>query len=347
MAQDHGEHVERRSIGMGESGDLPAEAGARDLHVFVKMLVAAGKLPGLVRHEHGRKAHARGLAKVLRNAGARGPRVEIACDDQHQVVRHVAGAVVGQQILAGAGGKDIAMTDDGLTVGMRAEGRLKQRLREPLVGIIQAHVDLAQDNFLLLRDLIGGQGRVQHGVGEEVDGHRGVLSRQIDVIDCAVEGRVGVDVATVRLHGGGYLPAGAAGGALEEHVLKVVRQARAEGPTLVDTAGLHPHLHRTDRCRRVALEQNGETVGEGVALQRFAPEILQQGKVVRAGRRFFGHEGGQDERILSSGASRAKRPAGLRRRPTPRHDNHAVPSEPRARRGRVGAKGFTNASSKS
>ena len=264
---------------MGEAGDLPAEAGAGDLHILGQMLVAAGELRGFVGHEHGREPGARGLAKMLRDGRAGRRRVEITGDDQHEVVRHVAGPVVGLQVVAGTGGEDVAVADDGLAVGMRAEGGLEQRLRQPLVGVVEAHVDLAQDDFLLLRHFLRGQRGVQHGVGEQVDGDSGVLRRHVDIVDGAVERRVGVDVAAMRLDGRGDLPAGAAFRALEEHVLEVVREAGAQRPALVDAAGLHPHLHGTDGRRGVALEQDGEAVGERVAFDGFAPEVLEQGEI--------------------------------------------------------------------
>ena len=63
---------------------------------------------------------------------------------------------------------------------------------------------------------------MEDGVGQEVDGDGGMLARQVDVVNSAVESRVGVEVTAVRLDGRGDLAAGATPGALEQHVLKVM-----------------------------------------------------------------------------------------------------------------------------
>ena len=103
--------------------------------VTVKMLIATGKLNRLIWHEHRGQAHAGSFAKVFRNGGAGCHRVKIPDDHQHQVVGYVAGAVVCEEVIAGRRGEDIAVSDDRLPIGMRAERGLEQCLGQPLVGI--------------------------------------------------------------------------------------------------------------------------------------------------------------------------------------------------------------------
>jgi len=59
---------------------------------------------------------------------------------------------------------------------------------------------------------------VQHGIRQNVDRDRRMLGRQIHVVDRAIEGRVGVDVAAVRLYRPRDLRARAARSALKQHV---------------------------------------------------------------------------------------------------------------------------------
>ena len=298
---------------MREPGNLPAQAGAGHLHVLEEVPVAARKLPRLVGHQHRGQADTRGFAEMLRDGRAGRRRVEVADDHQHEVVRHVAGAIIGQQVLVAVGREHIAVADDRLAVGMHAEGGFEQGLGEPLVGIVEAHVDLPQDDFLFLRHLPGGQDRMEHGIGEQVDGHGGVRGRHVDVIHRAVKRGVGVDVAPVGLHRRGNLPAGPALRALEEHVLEVVREAGPQIRALVHAAGLDPHLDGADRGRGVALQEDGESVGEGIALDGFAPEVFEQDEVAGTGRLRLGHvwgKGGTRETPAISWRARAIRRCG-------------------------------------
>ena len=219
VTEHHREHVERRRIRMRQTGNLPTEPGPGNLHVFKKMLVTARELSGFIRHQDRSQTLARRFAEMFGNRGPRRSRIEIPCDDEHEIVGHVTGAIISNQIVTRGRGENVAVPDDRLPVRMRAKRSFKQRLPEPLIGIIQTHVDLAQNHFLFLRHFLGGQGRTQHCVGQEVDRHAGVLGRKIDIIHRAIKRRVSVDVSAMRLNGGGNLAARPALGALEKHVL--------------------------------------------------------------------------------------------------------------------------------
>ncbi len=343
ISQDGGEQVERGRIRMRQSGNLPAKAGPRELHLLKAVLLAPGKLPGFVGQRHGRQPGARNGTELLLNDLADGGGVKGADHDEHEIVGHVARAVVGEQVFAGDAGNHVAIADDGMAVRVLAESRGKEHLAEAVVGIILPHVDLAQNDVTFPRHLVSGQRGVQHGIGENIDGHGGVLGGQVDVIDGVVKGGIGVDIAAMRLDGGGDLPARAAAGAFEKHVLEKMREAGAELRLLVNAAGFHPGLHGGDGGGGVAFEQDGEPVGENQSLGGITPETLQQGEVDGGGT----HERSNKER---PGEGRNARPEWVPTAATCRRGGHTEltgSAEGPARRLPAGWNGFTNASSKS
>ena len=145
---------------------------------------------------------------------------------------------------------------------MLAEGGRKKLLAEPVIRVVLPHVDLAQDDVALANHLVGGQRGVQHGISEHIDGDASMLGRDVDVIHRAVEGRVGVEVAAVRLDGQGDFATRAPLGALEQHVFEEMGETRPEQGILVNAAGFHPNLHGSDGGRSIALKQGSEPVGQ-------------------------------------------------------------------------------------
>ena len=273
------EQVEHGRIVVRESGNRPREHRPRHLDVFVAVLGARRELERLRGHQHRGEATARRGAEMLRHGGTRGREVEIADDDDHEVVWHVARPIIGREILGRRRGKDIAVSDDRLAIGVLAKRRGKQRIPQTVVGIVLRHRDLAQDDVFFLHGFVLRQLRMQHRVGQDVDRHGRVFARQIDVVNRAVKCRVGVDVAAMRLHRGADFPASPAVGAFEQHVLQIVREARAEMLALVHAPRFHPHLHRGQRRRAVRLEDKGEAVGQNGAVDDFVPIGIQQPKV--------------------------------------------------------------------
>ena len=214
------------------------------------------------------------------------------------------------------------MADDRLAIRMLAKRRSEQRVPNPIVRVVLRHRDLAQDDVLLLHALVGRQRRVQHRIREQIDRDRRVFAGQVDVIDRAIEGRVGVDVAAVRLDRRRDVASRAPLGALEQHVLEVMREPGAEVAAFVRAPGFHPHLHRRERGGAIGFQNQREAVRENGALDRLAPESVEQAEIRRGGRQ-FGHEKERGARATQAASTLDE----------PRPDF-------------AGRKGFTNASSK-
>ena len=226
--EDEGEEVERRRPGVGEARDRPGEGRPHDLHVLKPVQDAGAELRRLDGYEDGCQTGPGRLAEVLLDARARLRRGHVARDHDHHVVRDIALPVVGEERGAVGRGENVLVPDHWLAVRVLPERRREHRLPEAVLGIVLGHRDLAKDHVLLARDLVRGKRRMQDGVGEEVDRDLELLAREVDVVDGPVEGRVGVDVAAIRLDRRGDLPACAPGRALEEHVLQEMGQPRAE-----------------------------------------------------------------------------------------------------------------------
>ena len=130
------------------------------------------------------------------------PGLDVAGHDHHEVVRHVARLVVGDELLARDGRENVFVTNNRILVGMLAESRVEQRLAQTVVRIVVAHGDLAQDHVLLAGHFFDGQRRVQHRVGQHIERDIHMRRGQVDVVNRAVKRGVGVDVAAMRLHRG-------------------------------------------------------------------------------------------------------------------------------------------------
>jgi len=118
--------------------------------------------------------------------------------------------------------EEFAVADDGVCVGVLAKGGGEEGLGEALVGVVFAHCDLAEDDVALFFGFGFIKGGAQCHASQDVNGERGMCAGQIDVVDGAIEGGVGVDGAAVCLDllgdlAGGERAWGAC--AFEEHVL--------------------------------------------------------------------------------------------------------------------------------
>ncbi len=276
VAEHDGEQVEQRRVGVGERDRGPGDGAAGLLDLGGVAAHAGRELGVFGRLIHGGEAAAGRGAEVFLHAGAGGLGGDVAGDDDHEVVGRVAFAVVGEQLVAGDGGEDVAVADDGLAQGMVFEDGAGEGVPVGAVVVVVAHGDLAQDDVAFARDLVGGQRAVQRHVGEQIDGDIEVGGGQVDVIDGAVVGGVGVDRAAVGLDGGGDLAAGAALRALEEQVLEVVGKAGAEEGALVLAAGFHPNLDGDDGRGVVGLDQQHEAVWQLGAVDGLGPEAFEE-----------------------------------------------------------------------
>jgi len=93
--QNGGQQIEHGRIGMREPGDLPGQPGTRQLDVFEEVAFPWGKRQRFLGHPDRRESLARGGAEMLLHLRTHAGRIDIAHDDDHEVVGHVAGLVVG------------------------------------------------------------------------------------------------------------------------------------------------------------------------------------------------------------------------------------------------------------
>ena len=144
---------------------------------------------------------------------------------------------------------------------MPGKGGSEQLARELSRRRVHAALDLLAHDLDLALQLARIEGRAGHHVRQHVHALGEELRRQHDVVDGLVEARPRVDLAAARLDRPGDLPGSAPGGALEQHVLVQMRQARLVG-ALVGASHAHPHLDGDHRRRVVFLDQQRQPVGQ-------------------------------------------------------------------------------------
>ena len=140
------------------------------------------------------------------------------------------------------------------------KNRVEHELGALATGIIESHGELAADDFLLLGVFFLRKRGVLHRIGKDRYGIRGAFFRDIDPVNRAVEGSVGIDVTAMVLDLLGDLAWRAFLGALEQHVLKDVREAGTHLFTLVNTSRAAPSLHAGHRCAAILLDDKREAV---------------------------------------------------------------------------------------
>ncbi len=261
-AGQHGQEIKRGRVGVIESAHGPAEGDPAELGGKFAAKRPALVLAGFVREIEVGHFAARNFFEKLRRAGEDGFRRDGAADDQAEILRSVTLVVVGQHVVARELVEEIEVADDGMAVGMPDKGGLEDELAEFGVGVVAAHGELAADDFHLLREFLGGDGRVEYGVAQDLQRRQRVVRRKIDVIDGAVEGGVGVEVAAEVLDLLRHLAVAAGRRALEHKVFEEVGEAGAKPRRFVDAAGGAPELDRDDRRGEVGLDEDAEAVGK-------------------------------------------------------------------------------------
>ncbi len=79
--------------------------------------------------------------------------------------------------------------------GMLAESGGEEGLAAHAIRVVHPHGEFAADDFLLLGELLHRQGGIHHRIGQQIERDRHALGRDIDPVDRALEGGVGIDVA--------------------------------------------------------------------------------------------------------------------------------------------------------
>ena len=191
-------------------------------------------------------------------------RLDVADHHHEQVVGNVAVAVVGADVVRLEFVENLRVTDDGETAWITCVGRFKEALAGAPAGIVAAHVHFAADDLQLLVQLGFGEAGVLHDVAQNINGDPGSGVGNVDVIDGAVEGSVGVHVAAGVLDFLVNAAAGAAGGAFEKHVFENVGKAGAEPMALHHAPGVAPGLGGDDRRAVVLANNDDQPVVQGV-----------------------------------------------------------------------------------
>ena len=109
-----------------------------------------------------------------------------------------------------------------------------------------------------------GEDRVQHQVGEDVEGDGHVVGEGLDVEADGFFAGEGVEVAADGVHFAGDVLGGAGAGSLEDHVFDEVGDAVGFGGFAAG-AGLDPDAHGDGAQMFHALGQNDEAVGQNGA----------------------------------------------------------------------------------
>ena len=134
--------------------------------------------------------------------------------------------VVGEDIFTRQSVEDVEVPNHGIFVRVALEGGGEEKLATHSAWIIEAHGELAANDFLFFLILVFGQRGFRDNIEEDVETDFGSRSWGIDPIDCAVKGRVSVDVTACVLDLRGDFWALPFARALEEHVFENVRESR-------------------------------------------------------------------------------------------------------------------------
>ena len=166
----------------------------------------------------------------------------VAGDDVKDVVRHVFLKVISQNVVRLEFVEDVWVTDDGEAIGAFGVGGLEKTPAGTAAGIVGVHVHLADDDLLLLLQLLTRQRSVLHHVAKHIDGDLRAGVRHVNVKNRAVERSERVHVAAGLLDFLVDAASGPGGGAFEEHVFEDVGEAGAQPLAFVDAPGHAPGL---------------------------------------------------------------------------------------------------------
>ena len=118
-----------------------------------------------------------------------------------------------------------------------------------------------------------------HGIRQDLHRLGRAVRRDVDPIYGPVEAGIGIDVAATVLHLLGNFAAFALFRALEEHVLKDMREAGAEPFAFMNAAGAAPGLHAGHGRTAIFLDDDGEAVLQG---ENLGLAFGQDGRVGRS-----------------------------------------------------------------
>ena len=167
-------------------------------------------------------------------------------------------------MVAGDAVEEIGQANDRESIGTAAVGALEKAAGGTTARIVVAHVHLTADDIEFLGEFVRGKGGVLEDVAKDVDGDAGTGVGDVDPVDGAVEGGVGVHVPASGLDLLVDATGAAGGGALEQHVFEDVREAGTEPLAFVDGSGAAPGLGADNGGGAILAEDDFKAVVETV-----------------------------------------------------------------------------------
>jgi hypothetical protein len=151
--------------------------------------------------------------------------------------------------------------EDRLAEGMIFPEILGEDFVDEVVGIVFVHFDFFEDYAALAGDIIVGECRMQHEVGEDFEGDGNILIEYLHAEADALFGGKGVHVAADGIDLAGNLLGSAVLGAFEDHVLDKMGDA-VDLRRLVAGTGLEPNADGGGADVLHLLGDDGEAVGQ-------------------------------------------------------------------------------------
>jgi hypothetical protein len=189
--------------------------------------------------------------------------IDIADDDEGQIVRDVLLLIIMEDVFTAQLVEKFQVADDRILVGMGREGVGKEEFLDRAARVVEAHGKLPADDLHFLDVFVLRQGGMEHGIGKDVEGPGPIFGGEIDIVNRAVKGGVGVGVAAEGLYLLGHAGGGAALGPLEKHVLENVGQSGPQVISLGDAPGTTPGLDGGHRGTVVLLDDQGQPIVQG------------------------------------------------------------------------------------
>ena len=266
FAENEGEQIEQRCIGMAEFDGAPGEVETGALERTPQECRPQGGLLRLGRPVPEGLAGLRVCeegADLLENTGT----LEVSDRHHHESVGCVPAMVEAGELLVGEGRDLLPGAEDRGSIGVNLVGRPEERIREHVVGIVLGGADLLQDDLDLAIDLLGIEDRALDRVRQHLEPHAHLGAGKRCVVAGHVEGGIGVDASAHALHRSRDLTDPPALGALEEHVFVKVCEPSLARP-FVGGSDRGPDLD-LGHGRYVDLtQQHGQPVRECFELNR-------------------------------------------------------------------------------
>ena len=162
---------------------------------------------------------------------------------------------------------DVPAAEDGPAKRVPGPEALREEIVDQIVRGVLDHLDLLEDDRLLLLDILRGEARVPQDVGQEVDGERQVLVEHAHVEAGLLLGRERIHLSAHRIDRPGDVLRRPGLRALEDEMLDQMRDSAA-ALRLHARAGVDPDTdrHRTDM--RHHLRDDADAVRQHVLSMR-------------------------------------------------------------------------------